>query len=317
MNLLITGANGFVGQYVCALALKRDYRTVAIARAWRRVAASPNERLLEVDLTKTIDIPLAGVFPDVIIHLAGRAHRLRDDAPDPLAEFRRVNRDATLALARWAAAVGVKRFVYVSSIGVNGNASRPGTVLTEKSPVSPHDFYAISKLEAEIGLQALASDSGMEFCIVRPPLVYGAGAPGNFQRLVKLVRLGLPLPFASVRNRRSLIYVQNLADALLECAISRHAANQIFVVSDGCTISTPELLQIIGTAVGRKVRLFPFPLALLRHALLAIRAASLLDKLTNSLEVDDSHIRKTLLWHPPVPLRDAFNETFNGLSASR
>ncbi len=310
MQVLITGAAGFIGRSLCGQVLRHGHGLIALARYWSSTAEYPGSNLVAVDLTTPLDAALADYRPDAIIHLAGRAHQLNDTAPDPLAEFRRVNCDATLALARWAADANVRRFVYVSSIGVNGNATRPGTPFTEESPAAPHDLYAISKHEAELALQELAQRTGMELCIVRPPLVYGPDAPGNFGRLVRLLQTGLPLPLGGIDNRRSFIYVENLADALLRCATLPAASGQLFLVSDGRAVSTPELLRLMAAATGRRARLFSAPLAMMRLPLDTIGKADVLEKLTASLEVDDTHIRQTLGWQPPFELGEGLARTF-------
>lgn len=310
MHVLITGATGFIGRSVCTKVQQRGHRLTALARFWRDPVVYPGAQHLAMDLTTSPCTALANHHPHAIIHLAARAHQLQDPASSPLAEFRRVNRDATLSLARWAAHVGVRRFVYVSSIGVNGNATQPGAPFTESSAPAPHDPYSISKHEAEVGLQELAARTGMELCIVRPPLVYGPDAPGNFGKLVRLLQTGLPLPFGAIDNRRSLIYVENLADALIRCAVEPAAAGQVFVVSDGPAVSTPQLLRAMAGAMGRRARLLPVPLPLLRLPLRLAGKAHELDKLAASLEVDDSHIRRTLAWQPVMSMEQALTRTF-------
>ena len=309
MQILVTGAAGFIGRSLCPQAQRQGHRLIALARAWPDGDAYPGADHLAADVLRPLDDALAGHRPDAVIHLAARAHRLHDTAADPLAEFRRVNRDATLALAGWAATAGVRRFVYVSSIGVNGNATQPGAPFTEDSPPAPHDPYAVSKHEAELGLRELAAQTGMELCIVRPPLVYGPAAPGNFGRLVRLLDAGLPLPLGAIDNRRSFIYVENLGDALLRCATEPAAAGQTFLVSDGRSVSTPELLGMMGRATGRRVRLLCVPPRLMRAPLALLGKAGVLDKLAASLEVDDAHIRRTLAWRPAVEMEDALART--------
>jgi len=311
MQILVTGAAGFIGHQLCRRILAEGHDLQTLVRTGRRDVASPHLMPhIVADLTRPLGNVLANYRPTAIIHLAARAHYLRDTAPDPLAEFRRVNRDATLSLARWAATTGVRRFVYVSSIGVNGSVTQPGAPFTESSPPAPHDPYAVSKYEAEIALQELAVRSGMELCVVRPPLVYGPDAPGNFRRLVRLLQTGLPLPFGAIRNQRSLIYVENLAEALIRCAVEPAAAGQLFLVSDRPAVSTPELLRLMARAMGTRPWLVPVPLPLMRVSLRLMGKARALEKLATSLEVDDSHIRSTLAWQPSVSMEEALARTF-------
>ena len=235
---------------------------------------------------------------DCVLHLAGRAHRM-DDAPgSALAEFRRVNVSASVRLFQQAATAGVRRFVFVSSVGVHGDHSlRP---ITEDDPTQPQEPYAISKLEAERALAMLAAQTGVELVIVRPPLVYGADAPGNFGRLARLAALPLPLPFASVDNRRSLVGFQNLVHFLVLCLRHPSAAGQTFLVADGDDVSVAELIRSMRRARGRSAGLFPFPRKLL--AILAVCAGkrAMWEKFACNLQVDITRARRTLGWTPPL-----------------
>lgn len=314
MQLLITGAAGFIGQHTCAEAVRQGYSVLALARSWSTHRHVPGTVRITLDLaTANLPTQLQALRPDAIIHLAGRAHKLIDNAANPLDAFRRVNRDVTLNLAAWAASVGVRRFVYVSSIGVNGTVTTDGQNFDENSPANPCDPYAISKHEAELGLRELANGKNLEVCIVRPPLVYGPSAPGNFKLLMWLLSKGIPMPFDAITNRRSFIYVENLANALVICAVHPAAAGRTFLVSDGSPMSTPELLRLMAASAGYRLRMFSIPVGVMRMVFTLIGKADMFGKLAGSLEVDDRHIRHALQWNPPFDTHSAMRRTFSGL----
>lgn len=249
-----------------------------------------------------ISLSLQGV--KVVVHAAARAHVMHDKLSDPLAEFRRVNVQGTANLARQAAQAGVRRFVFISSIGVNG--SRTDRPFTEADNPQPHDNYAISKYEAEQALWQVTRDTGMEVVIIRPPLVYGHGAPGNFASLVRWVRRGFPLPLGAVYNRRSLVALDNLVDFIALCASperSPQAANQTFLVSDGDDVSTTELLRRVAHAYGVPARLLPVPVGLMRGAARLLGKTTVADRLFDSLQVDASKAHDLLGWTPPVTMQ--------------
>jgi nucleoside-diphosphate-sugar epimerase len=302
MKFLITGANGFVGKALCAELLQREYAV----RAALRTAGSTVEPM-EMVVVGAIDgetdwsAALSGI--DVVIHLAARVHVMHDQAADPLAAFRHVNTEGTEYLARAAAASGVKRLVYVSSIKVNGEETYSGQHYKEADVPSPQDPYGISKWEAEQALHRVAAETGLEVVIVRPPLVYGAGVKGNFVQMLKVLAKGIPLPLASVKNLRSLVYIGNFVDALLKCATHPAAAGQTYLVSDGEDVSTPELLRQLGAAMGRPARLLPCPPALLKLGGRMLGKADQIDRLLGSLQVDSSKIRRELGWQPPFNLQ--------------
>lgn len=243
-----------------------------------------------------------------VVHLAGRAHVLRETCPDPISLFRAVNRDGTLRLARMAAEAGVRRFVFVSSIGVNGSQTkdRPYTELDEPKP---HDLYAISKYEAEQGLHEISALTGMQFVILRPPLVYGPDAPGNLRRLLNLVEKGLPLPFRAVDNRRSLLYLGNLVDAIALCLTHPSAANQTYLVSDGEDVSTPGLIRLLAMHLGKRAHLLQVPPGLLELAGKLVGKRAAVRRLLGSLAVDSGKIRRELGWRPPYALEEGLRET--------
>ncbi len=292
-KIMITGASGFVGSALCRELVRAGHGVVAVVR---RI----EERLPEVTYIETdLSDPTAFVdgFPAVecIIHLAGRAHMLDDTAADPLTAFREVNRDATIRLACRALDAGVKRFVFVSSIGVNGNSTSQQAFI-EDSPARPHAPYAVSKYEAEQELMALLEGKGMELVIVRPPLIYADNAPGNFGRLLKLVASGLPLPLSTVNNARSLISRRNIVDFLVLCAEHPRAAGELFLVADGEDVSTAQMIMALREGMGKRPLLFAFPVGLLRLALLMLGKAAMYEQLCGSLQVDASKAYRLLGW---------------------
>lgn len=236
---------------------------------------------------------------DVVVHLAGRAHLKDEIDTDPLSEYRLANVDVTLNLVRAAALAGVKRFVFISSVGVNG-AETFGIPFMAEDAASPHSPYAISKYEAELGLKALTSQAEMEFVIIRPPLVYGPNAPGNFGSLMRWLKRGLPLPLGAVENKRSFVALENLVDLILVCSKHPSAANQTFLVSDGEDISTTDLLRRLGTAIGKPARLLPVPERWLAFGAQLLGKREMFQSLCGSLRVDISKTRTLLDWKPPV-----------------
>lgn len=248
-----------------------------------------------------------------ILHLAARAHILHDEAADPLAAYRAVNTAGTLRLAEQAAAAGVRRFVFVSTVKVHGESSPPGRPFDETMAPVPEGPYAVSKLEAEQGLAALAARTGMEVVVVRPPLVYGPGVKANFAAMARAVDRGWPLPLGAIDNRRSLIGVDNLVDLLLRCLDHPAAANQAFLASDGEDLSTPEMLRRLGTALGRPARLLPVPQTLLRAGGALLGRGPAVDRLCGSLQVDITKARTLLGWSPPVSVDEGLRRTVEGL----
>lgn len=299
-RVLLTGASGFVGRAT-------ESALAASGHAVRRVLRQPGDgdvfRVDSIDGSTDWQGAFDGV--DAVVHLAARVHKMVDTEVDPLAAFRAVNTVGSEALARAAAAAGVRRFVFVSSVKAVGEASAPGQRLDERTLPQPVDPYGVSKREAEQALQRVADETGLEVVIVRPPLVYGPGVGANFRALMRAVERGWPLPLGCVDNRRSLVSVTNLADALRLCVEHPAAAGRIYFVTDGEDVSTAELCRRIGRAVGRPARLLPVPLALFRLAgWLAGRSAAV-QRLTGSLTLDSGLIRRELGWRPPQTLDQA------------
>jgi nucleoside-diphosphate-sugar epimerase len=245
---------------------------------------------------------LAGVA--VVVHAAARAHVMDETAVDSLAEFRRVNVAGTLRLAEQAAAMGVRRYVFVSSIGVNGVQSAPGKAFSEADQPNPHNAYALSKWEAEQGLIQIAVETGLEVVIIRPPLVYGPGAPGNFGSLMRAVRRGWPLPLGAIHNQRSLVALDNLVDFIVTCITHPQAANQTFLVSDGQDLSTTELVRGMVQAAGVPSRLLPVPVWALQAGASLLGKGDVVQRLCGNLQVDISKARSLLGWAPPVSVQE-------------
>jgi UDP-glucose 4-epimerase len=304
MKALVTGATGFIGNALCRHLSAHGHQVI---RAVRRDATLSGDILFsQIDSATDWAEALTGC--DVVVHLAARVHVMGDTAQDPLALYQAINTNATLNLARQAAqTAGVKRFVYVSSIKVNGEGRE--TPYRETDSAAPEDVYAISKWEAELGLQRIAGDTELEVVILRPPLVYGPAVKANFQQLLRMVERGWPLPLGAIRNRRSLLYLGNFVDAIRVCIEHPAAAGQTFLLDDGQAVSTPELIRALSHAMGRPARLLTVPVNVLELAgtLLGKRAA--VARLTGSLYVDSSAIRARLGWMPPYTLQQGLAAT--------
>ncbi len=302
--ILVTGASGFVGS---ALLRRLAMAGKDVKAAYRNGKGHPPPGVQTVfagDLGPVQDWGAALESVEVVVHTAARVHVMRDTAADPLEEFRRTNVAGTLNLARQAAAAGVRRFVFISSVKVNGESTLPGRPFTERDAPAPQDAYGLSKLEAEHGLRAIAQETGMELVVIRPPLVYGPGVRANFRALMRAVARGLPLPLAAVDNRRSLVGLDNLVDFIVTCIDHPSAAHEIFLVSDGEDLSTPGLIRGLAQAMGRSPRLFRMPLWMLWiPATLFGRRASL-ERVCGNLQVDITKARTILGWHPPVPVSE-------------
>jgi len=304
--ILLTGSTGFVGSALLAELKKLpDFRVVAAVRSAASPASDDVVVVGNIDGTTDYSSALHGV--DVVVHAAARAHIMRDEVADPLAEFREVNVEGTLNLAKQAVAAGVKRFVFISSIGVHGlNSSRP---FKETDTEAPHDAYAISKYEAEQGLRKLTTETGLEVVIIRPPLVYGGTAPGNFRSLINLASNPIPLPFGSVNNKRSMVYVGNLVDLIVRCINHPSAANETFLVSDGDDVSLRSLLTMMRSAMGRSACLVPVPLELFKLAGALTGKRGMVDRLVGDLQVDSSKARTLLGWVPPYTVEQGIAAT--------
>lgn len=306
-TVLVTGASGFVGQAVMAAFGAAGWAVRASTRqAQQRWPTGVAGLQIVADApASSWKAALQGV--DTVVHCAARVHVMRDAAADPLAEFREANVDATLVLARAARAAGVRRFVFISTIGVNGASTTAHPFKASDVP-APHSAYAMSKLEAEKALQALGLETGLEVVVIRPSLVYGPAAPGNFGRLVRAVQAGWPLPLGAVNNQRSLVALGNLASLVLSCASHAAAPGQVFLAGDGEDLSTTELLRRLGQALGRPARLFPVPVAVLRGVAGLLGRPELVQQLCGNLQVDISPARTVMGWAPPLSVAQALSE---------
>lgn len=306
VSVLVTGTSGFVGKSLCHELQNQGFAAFAAVRS-KNSQVEDFEKIVVGSIDSKTDWSAALSNMDIVVHLAARVHVMAERSENPLAEFRKVNVEGTQHLAECAARAGVKRFVYVSSVKVNGEQTAlPYTELDESNPPDP---YGVSKWEAEQALLQVAAKTGLEVVIVRPPLVYGAGVKGNFAQMIKVLVKGIPLPLAAVHNFRSLIYIENLVNALILCAIHPKAAGRTYLVSDGDDISTPELLRKLGVAMGRPARLFSCPPALLKLVGKLIGKSGQVDRLLGSLQVDSSKIRRELGWQPPFTLDEGLRAT--------
>lgn len=309
-RLLITGSSGFVGCHLVEqVASIPDYRVNALVR---NTPARPIEGVAYYLLSdfSTIDSQhdaLRNV--DVVIHLASRVHVMNDTEVDPLAAFRLVNVEHTVRLARSAVTAGVKRFIFVSSVKVNGEETFPGFPYRETDAPSPVDPYGVSKMEAEDALKVLAAETGLEVVIIRPVLVYGPGVKANFESMMKWLHKGVPLPFGAIRNQRSLVALDNLLDLILTCVNHPAAADQTFLVSDGDDVSTTQLLQKLANALGTPARLIPVPDWVLTVGASFLGRKALSQRLCGSLQVDISKARLLLGWHPVVTVDQGLRAT--------
>ena len=311
-KILITGATGFIGRkLVDTLSKDATIKVVATSRHEFEQTAQNIETVKVPDLSESNHWSevLDGVSH--VVHLAARVHIMQDKSADPLHEYRKANTDGTISLARQAAAVGVKRFIFLSTIKVNGEKTELGSPFRESDSVAPTDPYAISKWETEQRLYDISKNTGMEIVIIRPPLVYGSGVKANFRTIINLVNKGIPLPLGAADcNKRSLVAIDNLVDFIIVCLQHPAAINQVFLVSDGEDLSIKNLIQRIAHASGKTARLLPVPLWQMRKAAQLLGKTAVTDRLLDSLQVDISKARKMLDWTPPVVIDQALKEIF-------
>ncbi|WP_372239445.1 UDP-glucose 4-epimerase family protein [Pseudomonas sp. 2FE] len=308
--VLVTGASGFVGSSVLQRLIvdKREELVAVIRRDNAQTPAGVMRAKVE-SLGPDCQWQSALNGVRVVIHAAARVHMMNDQVADPLTEFRKVNVEGTLNLARQAAVAGVRRFIFISSIKVNGEGTPVGVPYSADAQPAPADPYGISKMEAEQGLRALAAETGMEVVIIRPTLVYGPGVKANFLSMMRWLHKGVPLPFGAIHNRRSLVALDNLVDLIVTCIDHPAAANQTFLVSDGEDLSTSELLRRMGAALGKPARLLPVPSWVLETGAAMLGKNALSQRLCGSLQVDISKTRELLGWAPPVSVDAALRKT--------
>ncbi len=300
LPILITGATGFVGSHLARRLVEENFPLVCATRSENKILGLQSQNIGEIDGNTDWTSCLHNI--NTVIHCAARVHVMNDVESDPLQAFRQVNVIGSLRLAEQAAQAGVRQFIYISSVKVNGELSVPGKAFTEEDVPQASDAYGISKLEAEQALLALSEKTGMSVTIIRPPLVYGAGVGANFLSMLRWVQKKVPLPLAEIHNRRSLIYVENLVDLIVTCIQNPAADNQVFLASDGEDVSTSQLLQLAAHALQVPSRLFPFPKSLLTFSAQILGKKSVTDRLYQSLQVDISKAKNVLHWSPPFKL---------------
>jgi nucleoside-diphosphate-sugar epimerase len=316
LKILVTGASGFVGKSLTAQLFGQGHSVCAAVRSLS-TTMEDTEIMVVGEVNGETDWAKALKDVDVVIHLAARVHVMAEHSANPLAEFRKVNVEGTLNLAQQAAKAGVRRFVYMSSVKVNGEHTEIDKPFSETDASNPQDAYGVSKCEAEQGLKRIAEETGMEVVIIRPPLVYGAGVKANFASMLRTVKRGIPLPLGAIHNKRSFVYVDNLVSLILRCIDHPAAANQTFLVSDGHDISTTELLLGCADALGVKARLLPIPQKLVEVCAAILGKRDVAQRLCGNLQVDISKARTLLGWIPPISVADGLKATAQGLAQEK
>lgn len=304
MNCLVTGANGFVGHAILKKLTKIEgYKSFGAVRMVALNQATSWPKNFNIgNLEEGGDWSEALNGQQVVIHTAARTHIMDDAVVDPLMEYRKVNVEGTLHLAKQAASAGVRRFIFLSSIKVNGESTVTGSSFKYTDRAMPEDPYGVSKAEAEDGLWQISKDTGMEIVIIRPPLVYGPGVKANFASMMRLASKNFPLPLGAVYNRRSMVALDNLISLIVTCIDHPQAANQLFLVSDDRDVSTTELLRMMTHAFGKKARLIPIPMSWIQSGATLLGKKAVADRLCGSLQVDITHTKETLGWKPPVTI---------------
>jgi len=290
-GMVVTGAGGFVGR-----------RLLALAGGHVATLSARNDRARWLSTLQQ---------GQCVVHLAARVHVMHEAAIDPLTEFRKANVEMTLALARMAAMAQVKRFVFISSVKVNGEATQPGHAFVEDGTCHPQDAYGLSKFEAEQGLRQIAAETGMEVVIIRPPLVYGPGVKANFAALMRAVQKGWPLPLGATHNQRSLVALDNLVDFIITCITHPKAANQTFLISDGQDLSTTELVRGMAQAAGVPTRLLPVPVWALKWAGRLVGQGDAVQRLCGNLQIDISKAKELLGWTPKISVQEGLRRAMN------
>ncbi|WP_339880422.1 SDR family oxidoreductase [Pseudidiomarina gelatinasegens] len=306
MNILLTGATGFVGG-----ALLNSLSGHRVTCFGRSVPNSKKAAFVYADFNNYDAAALSFANFDAVVHSAARAHVMNDDAYDTVELYRQINTRGTLNLAEAAAAQGVKRFIFISSIKVNGESTDVNERFSVYSKVNPTDPYGLSKHEAEIGLRKIAAETKMEVVIIRPPLVYGRGVKGNFASMMNLAKRNLPLPLGRINNKRSLVAIDNLVDLIVTCIDHPNAANETFLVSDDLDVSTTELFELMTKGVGKKPRLLPIPKKLLQVAGTFLGKQEIIERLLGNLQVDITHTKQTLNWKPPLTTAEGIKRCFD------
>lgn len=309
-TVLLTGSSGFVGRAILDDLSQRNLFNIRVSTRDSSAKFGPAIESAVINGLSSEQCwsqALEGV--DLVVHSAARVHIMNSTGASSMALYREVNVAGTLQLASQAAACGVQRFVFISSIKVNGEGTPPNMPYRADSAPDPVDEYGISKYEAELGLKKIAAETSMQVVIIRPTLVYGPGVKANFLTMMKVIDKGIPLPFGRIRNQRSFVALDNLVDFVFHCLGHPAAANETFLISDGEDISTSELLRRIAYALGRSSRLFPFPANVIKMLFFIVGKKSLSDRLCDNLQVDITKNRELLGWTPPVALNEALRKT--------
>lgn len=297
MNILVTGSTGFVGSRVVELARERDWKVTSVVR--KQIEPLTNSLVIP-----SIDASTdwSGAFEDVdcVVHCAARVHQMNESEQDTLAAYRDINTLGTLNLAKQAAEAGVKRFVFVSSIKVNGEFTEPGSPFQPNLNNIPKDPYGLSKYEAEVALTQLSKETGLQVVIIRPPLVYGPGVKANFLSMMRLIDKGIPLPFGAIKNQRSLVYLDNLSDLILTCCEHPLAPGHSFLVSDDHDVSTTQLMRTIALSMGKAPRLLPIPMSWIQAGASILNKQHIAQRVCGNLQVEVRLTKEVLGWEPPV-----------------
>lgn len=299
-KILVTGASGFIGQALVQSLVAQKFDVIAGVR--KKPLSPVTKQLVLGDLSEPTDYGNALQGLETIIHLAARVHIMQDTSSDALAEFRKINTSGTINLALQAAQSGVKRFIFISSIKVNGESTPIDSPFQAEITGPPTDPYALSKYETEQGLLSLAKKTSMDVVIIRPPLVYGPGVKGNFPIMVDWIRKGIPLPFGIINNQRSFVALQNLVNFISVCVTHKKAANEIFLISDGVDVSTTQVLHKIAETMHQNLLLLPIPVSWMCLAARIIAKQDVANRLFSSLTIDNSKARKLLGWHPVITM---------------
>ncbi|WNC71198.1 SDR family oxidoreductase [Thalassotalea psychrophila] len=310
MNILITGANGFVGKHLTKYLITQNH-TVTAGTRHACLELPQTEQFIYDNFNPSLKWQTALANIDVVIHCAARVHLLNDKSTDPLTVYREVNTKATVELAKQAMATGVKRFIFISSIKVNGESTLPDKPFTELDEPKPTDPYAISKLEAEMQLAELTANTSMDLVIIRPPLVYGPGVKANFAKMISYVQKGIPLPFGAIKNKRSLVAIDNLTHFIELCCKHPKAANQTFLISDDNDLSSTQLLTQISKALNKQSRLMAIPQKLLSFALIIIGLKQQALRLLENLQISPNKAKALLNWQPVISTEHALSKTVN------
>ncbi|WP_420590294.1 UDP-glucose 4-epimerase family protein [Bacterioplanoides sp.] len=315
MKVLLTGANGFLGTSISEQLDIRNYGFIPMVRKINKYSPKNARAVGNIDSNTDFSEVLPSI--DVVIHAAARAHIMEEEVADPLTEYRKINVAGSENLARQAAVAGVKRFIFISSVKVSGESTSGKNAYNESMAAAPEDAYGQSKYEAEEALKRIAAETGIELVIIRPPLVYGPGVKANFLSLFKLCKLSVPLPFALVNNQRSMVYLENLVDFIIQCVDHPNAANQTFFISDGKDLSLSYLIRTIRKAINKPALLFPVPVWLFKLAGRLIGKTAVMDRLVGNLQVDSTKAQQLLAWRPPCTIEEGIKATVADINSRK